>query len=116
MSETTGFAQLQGDGKSEVEVGQDRGKVILKFEAPKLWVGFDPENANAVAEAMVSASYAVRYGKSATPQVMRDYILDRKRTIIINRLIVVMKSMQDQNKTPAYQAGMIADICMHELV
>lgn len=116
MTSATGFAQLEGDGKSEVTVGEHEGKVILQFEAPKKWVGFDPQNASDVAEAMVSAAYACRYGKSAVGPALKAEVLRRKRAILINRLVVVMKSMDDQNKTPAYKAAMIADICMHELV
>lgn len=96
-----------GDGPTEVGVLSERGKVILRFPEPKLWVAFDPTGARNVADAMTAE--AGRIQRLITKAERMDYSANRMRDKLITRVTIMLTSMERDRKKPAYQAAHVVD-------
>ena len=96
-----------GDGQSEVGVLAERGKVILRFPKPMLWVAFDVTGARNVADAMTAE--ADRIQRLITRPERMAYAANRMRAKLITRVTLMLTSMERDRKKPAYQAAHVVD-------
>ena len=99
----------EDNGKTDLIVGRDEKTrlVILRFQEPREWVGFDPENAVAVGEAMSKEAYYLRFGK--TPGVEAPAMQDQIRERLVNTVTLMLNSMQKERRSPAMQAQHVVD-------
>ena len=96
-----------GDGPTEIGVLSERGKVILRFPKPMLWVAFDVTGARNVADAMTAE--ADRIKRLLTPAERSKYAATRLRNKLITRVTLMLTSMERDRKKPAYQAAHVVD-------
>jgi len=96
-----------GDGPTSVGVLSERGKVILRFPEPKLWIAFDPAGARNVADAMTAE--ADRIQRLVTREERLHYAANRLRDMLITRATIMFTSMEQEGKKPAYIASHIID-------
>ena len=54
------------DGKTEMVITNEGGKVVQRFQRPMPWVLYDPQAAVNVAQALAKEAYIVQTGKSPT--------------------------------------------------
>lgn len=96
-----------GDGPTEIGVLSERGKVILRFPKPMLWVALDVTGARNVADAMTAE--ADRIKRLLTPAERSKYAATRLRDKLITRVTLMLTSMERDRKKPAYQAAHVVD-------
>lgn len=51
------------EGEIKIAVGHDKGKVIIDFGAKVTWLGFTPDQAEDIADALLKHANAVRAGE-----------------------------------------------------
>ncbi len=93
-------------------VGTRDKQVVLEFGQDVSYVTFTPDIAKKVGEAIAKEAYYLETG--LRPQDA-SIIADRKRNIIITRIIRIMTSMERKKHTPQVIAKHIADSILSEL-
>lgn len=101
---------LLGEGATHVAVGDQGGKVILKFPKPVEWIALDPQIAPLVAEQMIHAASAC--GVRVSLQVPEKQINAMQRAALAARVKLVMSNLQDRGKAPEFIATEIVDIVL----
>lgn len=108
-------------GKTDMMVGDERGKVFVRYPQPVEVVVMDPQNAFTIAEAMARAAHKAKFGKepesdhSYIAQQIRSRITDEIRERKINRCAILLNNMQTNPKTPGYWAMQIVDSLLNDL-
>lgn len=97
------------DGRTEVALTQEGGKVVLRFPRPRQWVAFDPENAVALAEGMSRAAYQTRFGHLANPNGPAPAMTQQIRDRLVNTVALMIASMQRDGKPPRRIAEEMVD-------
>lgn len=98
-----------------VAVNRDKGKVILLFATPCQWVALDPTTAFMVAEQIARQCYAIHNGREAPPdhqvmhKAMKSKVTEELRTILVNRVMLMMKSLDEQHRSPQHRAEAVVD-------
>ena len=95
------------DGSVEMIIGQERGKVVQRFQRPMLYVTYEPENAVGVAKTIIDT--AVALGANVMIQTPRRKITREQRQRLVVRATHVFRSMQEKGKTPAWIARNVVD-------
>jgi hypothetical protein len=122
MSETE-FAPPIGDGKTEVAVGDENRKVVLRFPKPVNYIAMDPENALAICGAMMKSALYCKTGRMPRSQTVEQLMGDLRgqfkkditkehREVLIKRCLMMMDSLERQKKPPLYRAEAIVDILL----
>ena len=88
-------------------IGPEGGKVVVRFPAPRLWLAFDPGNAVQVAKHLIDT--AVVCGFKVTLQLPRREVSREKREALVARAMHVIRSTQEQHKSPATVARSLVD-------
>lgn len=102
-------------GTQTIAVGDEGGKVVLKFHQPITWCELDPEMARQAAEAMAKAAYRCRYkvdppdNRSALAGEMRERVTKQIRNELVTRMTLVIRSLQDKGRAPHLMAEEIVD-------
>lgn len=109
-------APRQGDGKTEVAIGIERGRVLMIFPKAIQWIGLDPENAIGIAGNMAKCAYEVKMNTPADDVALsqifgeiRKEVTREHRKTLVNRVILMMRSMEEQKRPPLYRAEAIVD-------
>lgn len=102
------------DGATELMVLKERGRVVLRFPEPKLWVAMDPENARLIAEAIARAAYETRFGLLA-PINGRSALSTHMRDKLARRIAIVMQSLIKDGRDPVYIATQLVEIVFKEV-
>ena len=108
-------------GSVDVAIGVFEGKVIATWQKPTTQIVFDPQNAFQIGEAMARAAHEAKYG--APPQSDGGYIAEQvkarvtenMRVRMINRVVLMLGSMQRQKKTPGHIAMALVDAILREV-
>lgn len=98
---------LEGEGATEMVCFPHRGRVIVRYREPRLWVGFDAGNAVEFAKRMIDC--AVECGASVMVQVPRRKITPLQRDRLINRAVMIFRNLDERGKSPAYIARHVVD-------
>jgi hypothetical protein len=102
---------LRGDANTEVAIGEEGGKVILTFSKPVRWLELDANAARRIGEQLARSSYGVTYG--IEPQ--GSAITAAKRQVLINRWLLVDRSMREQGRNPLFIAETLVDLLLSEV-
>lgn len=111
----------EGDGKTEIAVGDDEGSVIMRFPKPIGWARLDPQNAFEIGEAIARAAHRARFGteppsdSSYIGQQIRSRVTEQLRDKMVARTVLLLRNMQNSNKTPGYWALQIVDTIFAEV-
>ena len=103
----TGLEGLQGDGKTEMALWAEGGRVIIRYPMPMLWVAFDPSNAVAIGKKIIDC--AVECGARVTIAVPRRQISEQKHQALIARAMHVIRSQQEKHRRPEVVARNVVD-------
>ena len=95
------------DGKTELIIKPEGGKVIMRFQKPMLWIAFDPSNAVGIGKHLIDC--AVECGANVTIQVPRREISREQRDRLIARAILTLKSLTEKGKPPSVIALHVVD-------
>jgi hypothetical protein len=106
---------------TELAMGIEDGKVLVRFKDKVAWVAFDPDNAFHVAEAMARLAHEVKFGEK--PQTDQSYIAQQVRARLtedlrdrmVTRVSLMLASLKSQNKTDGYTAMQIVDTIFAEV-
>jgi len=109
----------QGDGQTEIAVGEEKGRVLLLFHKQTNWIALDPANALGVAGEMARVGYKAKMrmpiGDVALSQIfgdLRKTVTAEQRNKLVNRVVVMMGSLKDRH--PLYQAEQIVDTILSD--
>ena len=102
---------LRGDANTEIAIGEEDGKVILTFSKPVRWLELDANAAKRIGEQLARSSYEATYGGAPAGSSIKAHT----RQTLINRWILVDRSMRDQGKNPAYIAETLVDLFLSEV-
>lgn len=89
------------DGATQVAVGCENGRAVLRFPRPIDFAAFDPENGRLVAEALARACYEAHYGRpppdnvSAVGTSVRAKATSEMRDRMVNRIALMLGSMRE---------------------
>lgn len=107
---------FSGEGTTAVAMKVEGGHVILKFPHPVGWLKLEPQQALELAGGMVRAGMEAKTGKTPTDIVIsqmigqvQQQITVEKRMVLVNRIILMRKTMDEQKKSMLYQAEAIVD-------
>lgn len=111
----------EGDGSTEVAVGDRDGRVIWQFQRSVSWVALDPQNAFHIAEATARSAHKARFGTeppsdgSYIVQQVRSRVTEDLRNRMVQRAILMMASMERQHRNPKYIAMQVVDAILSEV-
>lgn len=100
-------AGQEDDGKTEMAIQPERGKIVVRFREPRLWVVLEPSNAVEIGKHLIDC--AVECGANVTIEVRRRQISQEKREALVARTMHVTRSMQDKHRPPAIVAQAVVD-------
>lgn len=115
------MADPVGDGKTEIAIGDEGGKVIMRFPKPIAWCALDPQNAFQIGEAIARAAHVARFGTqppadgSYLAQQIRSRVTDETRDRMVTRVSVMLQSLRDQNKSNGQIALQVVDTIFAEV-
>lgn len=106
----------------DVAVGVVEGKVVIKWHEPVTEITFDANNAYTVGEAMARAAHEAHFGAKANVGADRSFIAeqikmrvtDELRQKMILKAATIVRSMQDQKRTPGQIAVHVVDSVLQE--
>lgn len=106
----------------EVGILTEAGHAIIRFPNPTTWVKLSPQQAFEIAGGLMRAAYEAKNGKaprSGFVESLQDEVVnkftDELRQRLITRMILMLMSMDTQNKRIDYQARQIVDTILTEL-
>ena len=102
---------LRSDANTEIAVGEQDGKVVLTFSRPVRWLELDANAARRIGEQLARSSYGATYGGDPAGSA----ITAAKRQVLINRWILVDRSMREQGKNPLFIAETLVDLFLSEV-
>lgn len=107
---------LTGEGTTAVAMKVAEGHVILVFPNPVAWLKLEPGQALEVAGGMIRAGMEARTGRAPGDVMVSSLFNDVKaqvsrelRDALVNRIILMRKTMDEQKRSPLYQAEAIVD-------
>lgn len=109
------------DGKTEIAIGDEGGRVFLRFKEPIAWVALDPQNAFDIGEAIARAAHKARFGGEAPAdssylaQQVRARLTDQLRDRLIISISTMLRSLQEQGKSPGQMALHVVDTILSEV-
>jgi len=95
------------EGKTEMAIQPEGGKIVMRFREPRHWVVFEPSNAVEIGKHLIDC--AVACGANVTIQVPRREISREKRDRLVTRAILVLRSMTEKGRQPAHIARNLVD-------
>lgn len=103
-----------GDGKTELSLGVEKGRIVMAFPKPVEWVAFDPANAVDIAKAMIDSAEAC--GCTVTLQVPRKVVPPIIVEKLVKRVEIVMDNLQRRKKLPKTIATELVHIVLREVI
>ena len=108
---------MNGNGEitdhTQVAIGDLEGKVVMAFDRPTSKLLLDPENARQIGEQLARSAYTVKYG--VAPQPPGSAIKEHTRNTLIQRFVMVDRSLREQGRSPAYIAQQLVDLFLSEV-
>ena len=100
-------------GSTEVAVGEENNRVILKFPKPVSFVAFDPNNARQVGEAMAKVAYHIDTGLQAPDG--RSALSEELRMRLVTRVTHVIRNLTDRKVLPGRISQEVVDTILSEI-
>jgi hypothetical protein len=108
--------EVRPDGKVEMIVAHEDGKVVQRFKSPQEYVVFDPPNAIAVAEALTAAAFKADTGLKPVGDTLKASLVQKHRDVLIPRIALMLGSMrEDRLKSNGQLATSIMDSVCNEV-
>ncbi len=101
------------DGKTSVAVGEENGRVVLRFPKPIDFAAFDPENARQVGEAMAKAAYHLHTGKKAPDG--RSALSAELKMRLVTRATHIIRNLTDKKVLPGRISQEVVDSILSEI-
>lgn len=104
------------DGQAEMVITDADGKVIQRFKHPMHWVAYAPQNAIAVATAMIDAAYAAM-GEKMKPAggAVKHELMERHRKTLTTRVELMLRDIRDDKTQSHYKVAMaVVECCLRE--
>jgi len=101
------------EGTDVLAIGVENKRVVCRFQKAVSWLELDPDTAKAVGEEMAKCAFEIHYGKRPTSQ---NAISLEIRNRLVTRVQHVIRSTQEQKKTPKYVAESVVDTILSELM
>lgn len=113
---------MSGQLDSLLAIGRDPEKpqwvkaTIRREDSQEMWVSLDPDQAVDVAEAIAKEAYHAKYGKpSEMVHTLKDELLAKKRTKLINRCKLVIPQLLERGRTNEHIVTELIDIVLAEV-
>jgi hypothetical protein len=108
------------DGKTNIAIGDENGRVFLRFQKPMAWIALDPQNAFDIGEAIARAAHKARFGETPTDsaylaQQVKARLTDQLRDRLIINISTMLRSLQEQGKSPGQMALHVVDTILSEV-
>ncbi len=101
------------NGATQVAVGEENGRVILRFPKAVEFAAFDPENARQVGEAMARAAYHLHTGRDAPAG--RSALSAELRMRLVTRATHIIRNLSDKKMLPGRIASEVIDSILSEI-
>ena len=98
---------------TKVSIGDDSGKVVLKFSRPTENLVMDPENARQIAEGIAKAAYTASTG--INPNQKSSIISEQIRMRLITRTTHIIRNLQDKKTLPGRIAAEVVDTILSDV-
>ena len=102
---------LRSDANTEIAIGEEGGKIVLTFSKPVRWIELDANAARQIGEQLARSAYSTTYGDAPNGSA----ITATKRQTLINRWILVDRSMREQGRPPLFIAETLVDLFLSEV-
>lgn len=99
-----------GDGSTEIQIGAERGRVVMIFRKSVNWVAYDPQNAVDVAKCMIDS--AVELGANVQIMLPKRQIKPQVYNTLVTRVGLVMKNQLEKKEHPQKVARQLVDIVL----
>ncbi len=76
-------------------MGQESGKVFMRFKEPMHWIACDPGNAILIAEAMTAAAFEADTGLKPVGPALKASLVQKHRDILIPRLALMLNTLRE---------------------
>ena len=98
---------------TQIAIGDLEGKVVMAFDRPTTKLVLDPENARQIGAQLVNSAYTAHTGIKVTdvPAAIKEHT----RNTLINRFVMVDRSLREAGKTPGYIATTLVDLFLSEV-
>lgn len=106
--------QRVGDGKTELTIGPESGRVVVGFPKPLTWFALDPENAAHVGKALINA--AVKCGAKVSISLPQRQLNPLVRTMLVTRVERIQRDMAAKGRKPQFIAEEIVDQVLREIL
>jgi hypothetical protein len=90
------------DGASQIAIGVEKGRAVMRFPEPKVWIAFDGQNAQQVAEALARAAYEAHYGRpppddrSFIAGQVKARVTGQIRDQMVTRINLILHSLREK--------------------
>ena len=109
---------------ADIAIGVVDGQVIARWHDPATQIVFDAQNAYQVGEALSRAAHEARYGVPASAEADESYVAQQIRARVtedmrvraINRVTLMLGSMERHGRTPGYIAMQLVDAILREVI
>lgn len=95
------------DGKVEMVIFADQGRVIQRFEKPMIRIAYDPKNVGEVVNGFLAA--VKEAGFETIINLPKRKITKAQRDALVTRAVHVYRSMTEQHRPPADVARHVVD-------
>ena len=102
-------------------VGDENGKVFVRFKDPVNVFLLDPQSAFEMGEQMAKAAHKARFGEDVPDDVnylaqqVRLRVTEQMRDRKINRVAIMLNNFKEGTKTPGYWAQQIVDTILSDI-
>jgi hypothetical protein len=104
---------LEGDGQVELGIYIENNKIMMAFQRPMTWIGFDPSNAVAVGKELIDS--AVKLGADVRIITPPRQVTVEHRGRMIQRTINIFNSMSEKGRPIHFIAQQVVDSLLAEI-
>ncbi len=108
-------------GKTDLMIGEEHGKVFIRYPQPVEVVVMEPANAFNIGEAIARAAHKAKFGvdaptdKSYIAEQVRLRVTEDMRDRKIARVSIMVNNAMNKEKTPGYWAAQIVDTLLADI-
>lgn len=104
------------NGKVEMVIGHEGGKVFQRFKKRMEVVLYDPENAIDVARAITDHAFECRDGVKPVGDTLKAELIERHRKTLTTRISLILNSTRENRTVSNLKlAQQLVEICLAEI-